>query len=91
MCSVSKKRSSWFGGLGILNAAQVQNIIAFVTEEENKLGKSFNRFTDLSLIDAVDLTFDYVFQVALTAGFLGVRVRSLSPPFLSPRRRFHTT
>ena len=50
---------------GVLDEAKVDAIIAFLTEEENKAGKSFNRFTDLSLLDAVDLSFKYVFQVAL--------------------------
>ena len=39
--------------------------IAFVTEQENRFGKSFNRFTDISRLDSVDLNFNYVFHVAL--------------------------
>jgi len=50
---------------GVLDQAQVDRIILFLNEEENLLGKEFNRFTDLSRIDAIDLTFKYVFQVAL--------------------------
>ena len=49
---------------GVLDESRVDQIIAFLTEEESKHG-AFDRFTDLSLIDAVDLTFKYVFQVAL--------------------------
>ena len=40
-------------------------MIAFVTEQENRFGKSFNRFTDISRLDSVDLNFNYVFHVAL--------------------------
>jgi hypothetical protein len=50
---------------GVLDEARVDSIISFVAETENKLGKSFNRFTDFTLLDAVDLRFKYVFQVAL--------------------------
>jgi hypothetical protein len=50
---------------GVLDADKTNQILAFVTEQETKFGRSFNRFTDLSALDAVDLTFKYVFQVAL--------------------------
>src|SRR2546430_17497394 len=50
---------------GILDQRKVDKIIAFVTEQENKFGKSFNRFTDISRLDSVDLSFNYVFHVAL--------------------------
>jgi hypothetical protein len=50
---------------GVLDAGKTNQILAFVTEQETKFGRSFNRFTDLSALDAVDLTFKYVFQVAL--------------------------
>src|SRR5258708_33811853 len=50
---------------GILDQRKVDKIIAFVTEQENRFGKSFNRFTDISRLDSVDLTFKYVFHVAL--------------------------
>ena len=40
-------------------------MVAFVTEQENRFGKSFNRFTDISGLDSVDLNFNYVFHVAL--------------------------
>ena len=51
---------------GVLDEALVETAISFVTETENELGKSFSRFTDLSLIDRVDLRFQFVFQVALS-------------------------
>jgi hypothetical protein len=50
---------------GVLNEAKVNEIIAFVTRQEKKYGRPYDRFTDLSQLDAVDLTFKCVFQVAL--------------------------
>ena len=50
---------------GVLSEALVNKIIVFVREQEDTLGRSFNRFTDLSALDAVDLNFDYVFHIAL--------------------------
>jgi len=50
---------------GVLDEALVNNILAFVVDQEGKFGRSFNRFTDMSALDAVDLTFKCVFQFAL--------------------------
>ena len=50
---------------GILDQRKVDKMVAFVTELENRFGKSFNRFTDISQLDSVDLNFNYVFHVAL--------------------------
>jgi hypothetical protein len=50
---------------GVLNESQVNKILAFIADQERKLGRSFNRFTDMSALDAVDLSFKYVFHVAL--------------------------
>ena len=50
---------------GVLDEAKTNQIITFVTDQETKLGRAFNRFTDLSLLDAIDLSFKYVFEVAL--------------------------
>jgi hypothetical protein len=50
---------------GVLDQAQVDRIILFLSEEENLFGRELDRFTDLSRLDAIDLTFKYVFQVAL--------------------------
>jgi hypothetical protein len=50
---------------GVLNEALVNNIVAFVQEQEETLGQPFNRFTDLSTLDMVDLNFAYVFHIAL--------------------------
>jgi hypothetical protein len=50
---------------GVLNEAAVNKILVFVGDQEAKFGRPFNRFTDMSALDAVDLTFRYVFHVAL--------------------------
>jgi hypothetical protein len=50
---------------GVLNEEVLNKILAFLVLQEGRFGRSFNRFTDLSSIDAVDLTFKYVFHFAL--------------------------
>ena len=43
----------------------MNRIIAFLGDREGKVGSPFNRFTDMSALNAVDLNFKYVFHVAL--------------------------
>jgi hypothetical protein len=50
---------------GVLNEAVLNKILAFLVLQEGRFGRPFNRFSDLSAIDAVDLTFKYVFHFAL--------------------------
>ena len=50
---------------GILNQAIVNDIVAFIDMAETKASKPFNRFCDLSALDAVDLNFRFVFDLAL--------------------------
>jgi hypothetical protein len=50
---------------GVLSEGLVNKILMFVGDQEGKLGRSFNRFTDMSALSAVDLSFRYVFHVAL--------------------------
>jgi hypothetical protein len=50
---------------GVLSEAVLNKILAFITLQEGRFGRVFNRFIDLSTIDAVDLTFKYVFHYAL--------------------------
>jgi len=63
---------------GVLSEALVNNIIGFVREQEETLGRSFNRFADLSALDAVDLNFNYVFHIALyrRLSYTGGKVKS---------------
>jgi len=50
---------------GILDQALVNEIVAFVEAAEERVRKPFNRFVDLSALDAVDLNFSFVFHIAL--------------------------
>jgi hypothetical protein len=50
---------------GVLDEAVVNEILTFVADQESKLGRPFDRFTDMSALNAVDLSFKYVFHVAL--------------------------
>jgi hypothetical protein len=50
---------------GVLNEALVNKLTAFIGEEELIFGKPFDRFFDMSALDAIDLNFEYVFRVAL--------------------------
>jgi hypothetical protein len=50
---------------GVLNERSVNQILAFVREEEAKSDANPLRFIDTSALDAVDLNFRYVFHVAL--------------------------
>ena len=63
---------------GVLSEALVDRIIVFVREQEETLGRSFDRFTDLSALDAVDLNFNYVFHIALyrRLSYAGGKVKS---------------
>ena len=50
---------------GVINEAVLNKILAFLVLQEGRFRRSFDRFTDLSLVDAVDVTFKYVFHFAL--------------------------
>jgi hypothetical protein len=50
---------------GILDQALVNEIVAFIDAAEARASEPFNRFADLSALDAVDLNFRFVFDVAL--------------------------
>jgi hypothetical protein len=50
---------------GVLDEKAVNRIITFIRSQEAAVDASFNRFTDMSVLDAVELNFKYVFHVAL--------------------------
>jgi hypothetical protein len=50
---------------GILDQSLVTEIVAFIDAAEESARKPFHRFTDLSALDAVDLNFRFVFDIAL--------------------------
>jgi|SRR5947209_2658075 len=49
----------------ILNEKAVNIIIAFMAREEARANQPFDRFSDTSYIDAIDLNFHYIFHVSL--------------------------
>src|SRR3954454_16135259 len=65
VCCVNDAQLFVWQPRGILDEAKTNKLVAFLTEQETKFGRAFNRFTDLSVLDAVDLSFKYVLQVAL--------------------------
>jgi hypothetical protein len=50
---------------GALDQSTVNEIVAFIEAVEERSSEPLNRFADLSVLDAVDLNFDFVFHVAL--------------------------
>jgi len=50
---------------GILDEERVNEIVAFIEAVEKRNKQPINRFADLSSLDAVDLNFRFVFDVAL--------------------------
>ena len=50
---------------GILDEPLVNEVIAFIDTAEKRASKPFNRFTDMSALDMVDLNFKFVFDIAL--------------------------
>src|SRR4029079_1117927 len=50
---------------GILDEPHVENLISMLEQAEDDAEEPFDRFTDLSKLDAVEVTFDYVFKVSL--------------------------
>jgi hypothetical protein len=50
---------------GVLDEPLVNEIVAFIETAERRASKPFNRFTDLSALDMVDLNFKFVFHIAL--------------------------
>lgn len=63
---------------GVLKEATINKIIAFIGKEEATLGKPFNRFTDMSAVDSVELNFKFIFHVALfrRLSYAGPKVKS---------------
>jgi hypothetical protein len=49
----------------IVNEAVVNKIIAYIGAKEAMSDKPFNRFSDTRRVDGIDLTFRFIFHVAL--------------------------
>jgi hypothetical protein len=50
---------------GILDQALVNEVVAFIDTAERRASKPFHRFADLSALEAFDLNFKFVFDIAL--------------------------
>src|SRR5690349_7682085 len=50
---------------GVVNEAAVTQIMALIEDLEAKYEEPFNRFTDSTAAEAIDLNFEYVFHIAL--------------------------
>lgn len=51
--------------MGVIDEAVVNKILLFMAKKEATSDKPFNRFTDTSAQEAIKLSFDYVFHIAL--------------------------
>ena len=62
---------------GILDAKEVTRIVEFLEHEEDRAAQPFNRFTDNSKLDAVDLDFDLSLRFRFIVGsFMRSTLRS---------------
>ena len=50
---------------GILDEAHVEELISLLEETEDNAERPFDRYTDLSKLNSVEVSFDYVFRVSL--------------------------
>jgi hypothetical protein len=50
---------------GTVNEKAINKILEFMGKKETASHESFNRFTDASLVESVDLNFRYIFHVSL--------------------------
>lgn len=50
---------------GVLSAAVLNKVLASVILQDGKFGRPFNRFADLTVSNAINLPFKYVFYFAL--------------------------
>src|SRR5215471_1301076 len=53
-----------FRPLGVLDERRIDEIVAFLDKEEARAQKPFDRFSDLSKLDVIDLNYEYVLRVS---------------------------
>jgi hypothetical protein len=63
--SSSARRLMVWQPRGILDESHVEQLISLLEHTEDEAERPFNRYTDLSRLDAVELTFKYVLEVSL--------------------------
>ncbi len=63
---------------GVLDDVLADRIVEFLETDEEILGNTFNRFTDLSGLDRVSISLEHVFTIAKRRkeGYRGPQVRS---------------
>ena len=54
-----------FRPYGILDEKRINTVVEFVEQEEARMDTPFDRFTDLTQLDAIDLNFESLFRIAL--------------------------
>ena len=75
---------------GVLDESAVSQIVSFIEDQEKSMEEAFNRFTDTTALDAVDLDFDFVFHVALCRRLIFVSRPTVKSAFLlSDRQSSH--
>ena len=50
---------------GVLDEKAVDQVVTFLEKEEEQADQCFNRFVDLSKLDSIQLSFDYLVRVSL--------------------------
>lgn len=68
-----------FRPLGILDEPEVERTVAMLEQLEKEADRPFNRFSDLSKLDAINLGFEFIFRISLHRRL----VYSKSPPVKS--------
>ena len=54
-----------FRPLGVLDEPEVEKTVAMLEQLEKEADQPFNRFSDLSKLDAIDLSFEFIFRISL--------------------------
>jgi 23S rRNA G2445 N2-methylase RlmL len=73
---------------GILNERVVNRILVFIREEEAQTDRNEFRFIDTTMLTAVELSFHYIFHVALYRRMSRQGRRSLKSAFLIKDQAF---
>ena len=76
---------SWFPE-GILDEELVHRVVAFIEWEEDKIAGSFNRFTDMTALEAIDRNFEFVVHVALCRELTFAAQPAVKSAFLVERK-----
>jgi hypothetical protein len=71
---------------GILSEQTVTDVVNFVEWQEANVDVSFNRFTDTTALDAIDLRFSFVFHVALCRRLTFAALPNVKSAFLVSNR-----